>query len=849
MTESESTEHILENVIDDTRLDAEDVSPPEQRKRGRGKNYDFFCEFNKFEEIEQQIKNKMIRDSVWFFKSIVPVKQVKSESSGSVFISDNEHQHVENEKKDKILNEVKTKIKYYFELGLTRKDIRNNLVKDGIEPPSYNQMSYILTSIKNEINPSTSKQATLNEFKDWCEQRLVIPDDEDQVFVGKFEFEALPIRKFRVFLTTKRLLQQASKMKHFLSDATYKLTYGNFPILTGGTTDKNKTLHPFGLAVCKTEQDVDFSFYFSSVKETYSRVFNNEIEFTALVADNATAITNGFKQVFNLEKRVQCWAHVIRNIDKHLRSVPKDYQLKLRKDIHDIQSIFREDLFQVAVNLFEAKWKKVNNPGVQNFMSYFKEQWTTEANMGWFEGYLPGLPSTSNALESLHEKFKKEMKGKRLGLLHFLDVCVDIIVKRWSLDRAPTIAIKNPVTANIEIVENKEQKKFNDQAVITDSDMAAADEWNSLNKTIRHLKNKCYYVSSGDKIDITKQECKDYEQALMEKKWVTFDSMIKEIFSINKITVADNWVESICTCSFWQKNYKCSHQIATCAREKKCRFDTIAMDLPIEANRNKGAPKKNLGALMKQPEETQMSKETPRGIESDDEESEESNELIPAPKKRRIDDVKLCTTCNGQLKKLKHCNVYKTGSFRILPKIHKDKFGIRPIINCLNHPTSILCLFIDQFLQPLVKECGTVIKDSQEVLQILNETTFNMVKLFIYSCDFESLYTNIDPDHAIDALCDFLLNTYFNCNDHLDIIGFREILKLIFSNSIFEYEGIHFIQIIGLPMGCKCGPTIANFYLYLLEKTWFNIRRELVFYKRFIDDILIISPVEIDTNE
>ncbi|CAF1005955.1 unnamed protein product [Brachionus calyciflorus] len=115
-------------------------------------------------------------------------------------------------------------------------------------------------------------------------------------------------------------------------------------------------------------------------------------------------------------------------------------------------------------------------------------------------------------------------------------------------------------------------------------------------------------------------------------------------------------------------------------------------------------------------------------------------------------------------------NVYKTGSFRILPKIQKDKFGIRPIIYSINHPNCILSLFIDQFLQPLVKECGTVIKDSQEVLQILNEATFNMVKIFKHSCDFESLYTNIDPDHAIDALCDFLLNTNFNCNDHLDIV-------------------------------------------------------------------------------
>ena len=37
----------------------------------------------------------------------------------------------------------------------------------------------------------------------------------------------------------------------------------------------------------------------------------------------------------------------------------------------------------------------------------------------------------------------------------------------------------------------------------------------------------------------------------------------------------------------------------------------------------------------------------------------------------------------------------KIGKFRILPKLHKSKFSCRPIINCVDHPTSLICLFID----------------------------------------------------------------------------------------------------------------------------------------------------------
>jgi len=37
----------------------------------------------------------------------------------------------------------------------------------------------------------------------------------------------------------------------------------------------------------------------------------------------------------------------------------------------------------------------------------------------------------------------------------------------------------------------------------------------------------------------------------------------------------------------------------------------------------------------------------------------------------------------------------KLGSLRLLPKLHKDKFSCRPIINCKDHPTSNLSLLIN----------------------------------------------------------------------------------------------------------------------------------------------------------
>ncbi len=62
-------------------------------------------------------------------------------------------------------------------------------------------------------------------------------------------------------------------------------------------------------------------------------------------------------------------------------------------------------------------------------------------------------------------------------------------------------------------------------------------------------------------------------------------------------------------------------------------------------------------------------------------------------------------------------NCCKLGKFKILAKLHKSKFGIRPIINSIGHPTECLSKFVDQFLQPFIKNSESYIKDSQYVLQ------------------------------------------------------------------------------------------------------------------------------------
>ena len=62
------------------------------------------------------------------------------------------------------------------------------------------------------------------------------------------------------------------------------------------------------------------------------------------------------------------------------------------------------------------------------------KQWGNNNN-GWYEGYYGDIPSTTNGLESSHEKIKDALKGKRLGLIEFLNECRENLIKYWFSDK------------------------------------------------------------------------------------------------------------------------------------------------------------------------------------------------------------------------------------------------------------------------------------------------------------------------------------------------------------------------------------------------------------------------------
>ena len=68
----------------------------------------------------------------------------------------------------------------------------------------------------------------------------------------------------------------------------------------------------------KLEKSADYQFMFQCVKDLALQIYAYSYSPTILVADSAKTITKGFKKVFVLDKRIDCWSHVDRNVDKNI---------------------------------------------------------------------------------------------------------------------------------------------------------------------------------------------------------------------------------------------------------------------------------------------------------------------------------------------------------------------------------------------------------------------------------------------------------------------------------------------------------------------------------------------------
>uniref|UniRef100_A0A8C5P9J1 Reverse transcriptase domain-containing protein n=1 Tax=Leptobrachium leishanense TaxID=445787 RepID=A0A8C5P9J1_9ANUR len=154
----------------------------------------------------------------------------------------------------------------------------------------------------------------------------------------------------------------------------------------------------------------------------------------------------------------------------------------------------------------------------------------------------------------------------------------------------------------------------------------------------------------------------------------------------------------------------------------------------------------------------------------------------------------------------------KTPHFYILPKIHKNatKPPGRPIIAGINSITSRLPEYIDVLLQPIVKETLSYLKDTINMLQILDKVKWDEDCIMV-TCDVNALYSNIPHTMGLQTVREEIYNSKNFLDTQIDFI--MGSIHFILNNNYFKFGDDFFLQKNGTAMGTKFAPSYANLYM------------------------------------
>jgi hypothetical protein len=165
-----------------------------------------------------------------------------------------------------------------------------------------------------------------------------------------------------------------------------------------------------------------------------------------------------------------------------------------------------------------------------------------------------------------------------------------------------------------------------------------------------------------------------------------------------------------------------------------------------------------------------------------------------------------------------------------------------------------------------------ILKNSKDLLDNLKSRSFSQVSS-IKTFDFSTLYTTLLHDILKPRLKETIHKAFRHRNDgsKLVVLGYNStyfsykiqkdktcsseeqvmsMLEFLIDNIFVSFGGALFQQVVGIPMGTKCAPLLADLFLYSYESEFLqnlvkdkkvHEARAFNFIYRYIDDVLSVS--------
>ena len=177
------------------------------------------------------------------------------------------------------------------------------------------------------------------------------------------------------------------------------------------------------------------------------------------------------------------------------------------------------------------------------------------------------------------------------------------------------------------------------------------------------------------------------------------------------------------------------------------------------------------------------------------------------------------------------------GYFYLLIKLHKQPISGRPVCSDCGSLPHALGRWVDEILQPIVKDQALYLKNSAALKEELEymEMPPN-ASLFTY--DAVAMYPSINTAQCIARLSDYLSSPDISSKYGFSPKALLEALALVMLNNRMRFGDIIVKQLSGIAMGMSPAPTIANLFVAIYENTHIlpYIPRVVLYLRRFIDD-------------
>ena len=189
----------------------------------------------------------------------------------------------------------------------------------------------------------------------------------------------------------------------------------------------------------------------------------------------------------------------------------------------------------------------------------------------------------------------------------------------------------------------------------------------------------------------------------------------------------------------------------------------------------------------------------------------------------------------NQCKRLRLPPNIDTQTIYFLSKIRKNPVKLRPIVLCTNGPTYTASAYVDSFLQPHMHRVRSYIKNSTDLIHIL-ETLEVPNDTHLITSDIESLYTNVSHEQAITSVLKRL-------EGNPQKVLILDLLKYVLKNNVLKFNEHIFTQLHGIAMGTKLAPALASIYIGDLEESFLSSRKlQPTLWVRYIDEVFMIWP-------